>query len=303
MKKTVSFAAALIMTFGSTAVYAFAEETTNEQDIAVEQVLDEVCESELYASAGKVDAEQNALARKAKFSVEIAIRLKDGSTISTGWKADNVTKTDKGYALTSRIATKDYKAKLTAAGKTVNDADGMVFYITASFDKSLGIDDSYRIKYHAYTQGEGIKKDGSSYLGYAEKPSTADSDYITTKPGEKGLKYGSNGIYKDFYAGGRHYLNDPYKNAEYFEDTVNIVLDRAVVYKADNSDSKTIMGDANGDKKIDVADIAVAATHIKGIKALTSEQIKAVDVNKDNNVNVADIAMIASHIKGIKALK
>ncbi|MBQ1431493.1 MAG: hypothetical protein IIZ09_00180, partial [Ruminococcus sp.] len=138
MKKTVSFAAALIMTFGSTAVYAFAEETTNEQDIAAEQVLDEVCESELYASAGKVDAEQNALARKAKFSVEIAIRLKDGSTISTGWKADKVTKTDNGYALTSRIATKDYKAKLTAAGKTVNDADGMVFYITASFDKSLG---------------------------------------------------------------------------------------------------------------------------------------------------------------------
>ena len=39
MKKTVSFAAALIMTFGSTAVYAFAEETTNEQDIAVERIL------------------------------------------------------------------------------------------------------------------------------------------------------------------------------------------------------------------------------------------------------------------------
>ena len=63
------------------------------------------------------------------------------------------------------------------------------------------------------------------------------------------------------------------------------------------------MGDANGEKKIDVADIAVAAAHIKGIKALTAEQIKAADVNKDNNVNVADIAMIASHIKGIKALK
>ena len=47
----------------------------------------------------------------------------------------------------------------------------------------------------------------------------------------------------------------------------------------------------------------MAATHIKGIKALTAEQIKAADVNKDNNVNVADIAMIASHIKGIKALK
>lgn len=32
-------------------------------------------------------------------------------------------------------------------------------------------------------------------------------------------------------------------------------------------------------------------------------QLKAADVNDDDKVNVTDIAMIASHIKGIKALK
>jgi Dockerin type I repeat. len=61
-------------------------------------------------------------------------------------------------------------------------------------------------------------------------------------------------------------------------------------------------GDANGDGQIDVTDIAVAASHIKGIKPLNSKGIKNCDVNNDGTVDVTDIAMIASHIKGIKAL-
>ena len=62
------------------------------------------------------------------------------------------------------------------------------------------------------------------------------------------------------------------------------------------------LGDVNLDGSINVADIAMIASHIKGIKALTGDSLKAADVNGDGNVNVADIAMIASHIKGIKAL-
>ena len=62
-------------------------------------------------------------------------------------------------------------------------------------------------------------------------------------------------------------------------------------------------GDANQDKQINVTDIAVIATHIKGIKALTGNGLAAADVNGDKQINVGDIAMIASHIKGIKALK
>ena len=68
-------------------------------------------------------------------------------------------------------------------------------------------------------------------------------------------------------------------------------------------DETPMKGDANGDNKIDVTDIAVTAAHIKGIKALTDGQQKAADVNGDGNVDVTDIAMIASHIKGIKAIE
>ena len=67
-------------------------------------------------------------------------------------------------------------------------------------------------------------------------------------------------------------------------------------------DKPVIKGDANGDTEINVADIAVTAAHIKGIKALNEAQELSADVNGDKSVNVTDIAMIASHIKGIKAL-
>ena len=61
-------------------------------------------------------------------------------------------------------------------------------------------------------------------------------------------------------------------------------------------------GDANGDEQINVSDIAVIASFLKGIKALDPDGQSAADVNADSKINVTDIAMIASHIKGIKAL-
>ena len=63
-----------------------------------------------------------------------------------------------------------------------------------------------------------------------------------------------------------------------------------------------MLGDVNGDSEINVTDIAMVAAHIKGIKALDENAVKAADVNGDGDVNVTDIAMIAAHIKGIKAL-
>ena len=61
-------------------------------------------------------------------------------------------------------------------------------------------------------------------------------------------------------------------------------------------------GDVNGDKKINVSDIAVVASHIKGIKAMSEAQFAAADVNNDGQMTVSDIAIIAAHIKGIKAI-
>ena len=68
-------------------------------------------------------------------------------------------------------------------------------------------------------------------------------------------------------------------------------------------DKKVKKGDVNRDGNINVTDIALVASHIKGIKALDEDGIKAADVDNDTKVNVTDIAMIASHIKGIKAIQ
>lgn len=70
-----------------------------------------------------------------------------------------------------------------------------------------------------------------------------------------------------------------------------------------SSGTKYMKGDANGDAKVDVTDIAVIASHIKGIKALPSKGQTAANVDGDKKITVTDISMIASHIKGIKALK
>ena len=67
-------------------------------------------------------------------------------------------------------------------------------------------------------------------------------------------------------------------------------------------DETIVKGDVNGDGDINVTDIAMVASHVKGIKPLTAKQIKAADVNGDGDINVTDIAMIAAHIKGIKAI-
>ncbi|MBQ1434189.1 MAG: dockerin type I repeat-containing protein, partial [Ruminococcus sp.] len=67
-------------------------------------------------------------------------------------------------------------------------------------------------------------------------------------------------------------------------------------------DESFLKGDVNGDGYINVTDIALVASHIKGIKPLSDKGLKAADVNEDTKVNVTDIALIAAHIKGIKAI-
>ena len=61
-------------------------------------------------------------------------------------------------------------------------------------------------------------------------------------------------------------------------------------------------GDADLNGSINVSDIAVVASHIKGIKAMSEAQFAAADVNNDGQMTVSYIAIIAAHIKGIKAI-
>ena len=90
-----------------------------------------------------------------------------------------------------------------------------------------------------------------------------------------------------------------YKNSE----AEKYAKESDLPYQIITESVKISKGDVNGDSSINVTDIALIATHIKGIKALSSNSQKNADANGDGQINVSDIAVIASHIKGIKALK
>ena len=64
--------------------------------------------------------------------------------------------------------------------------------------------------------------------------------------------------------------------------------------------TETMLGDVNGDGKINVADIVKVAAHVKGIRKL--DDLAAADVNGDGKINVTDISKIAAHVKGLRKL-
>ena len=62
-------------------------------------------------------------------------------------------------------------------------------------------------------------------------------------------------------------------------------------------------GDVNGDGKINVTDIVVIASYIKGLRKFSDDyQFKVADCSHDNKLNVTDITMIAAAIKGKRNL-
>lgn len=62
------------------------------------------------------------------------------------------------------------------------------------------------------------------------------------------------------------------------------------------------LGDINGDGKVSTADVGLANSHAKGVKALTDYDFACGDVNGDGTISTADVGMINSHAKGVKSL-
>ncbi|SEL15971.1 leucine-rich repeat protein [Ruminococcus albus] len=63
-----------------------------------------------------------------------------------------------------------------------------------------------------------------------------------------------------------------------------------------------MLGDVNGDGKINTTDVTKAAAHAKGKKLLDAASFQRADVNKDGKVNSTDVTKIAAHVKGKKLL-
>ncbi|SFC57846.1 dockerin type I repeat-containing protein [Ruminococcus albus] len=58
-----------------------------------------------------------------------------------------------------------------------------------------------------------------------------------------------------------------------------------------------LVGDVNNDGKINVADVAKTAAHVKGKRLLSKGAFKRADVNFDGTVDVTDVVQIAAHVK------
>ncbi len=63
-----------------------------------------------------------------------------------------------------------------------------------------------------------------------------------------------------------------------------------------------LIGDINGDGKVNTLDTARANAHAKGISVLTGYELECLDVNGDGKINTLDVARINAHAKGATTL-
>lgn len=80
------------------------------------------------------------------------------------------------------------------------------------------------------------------------------------------------------------------------------VLDKPVLVEETERQVYTVAekvrGDVNGDGKVNIDDINVVASHIKGKKILGD--ISVADLNGDRIVNITDITILSAIIKGVR---
>lgn len=63
-----------------------------------------------------------------------------------------------------------------------------------------------------------------------------------------------------------------------------------------------LVGDINGDGKVNTLDVARANAHAKGVTEAAGYEFDCADVNGDGNVNTIDVARMNAHAKGVSAL-
>ncbi|MBP3797018.1 MAG: dockerin type I repeat-containing protein [Ruminococcus sp.] len=254
---------------------------------------------------------------KLTYTPTAALIMKDGTELATNWKFNKSNGDYEDYVFTLNPTISELESTLKKSGKKLDDLDGIHYYLSISNPSGSGIDNKSTLK-GLYFLGSYNKvlKDKNAYINGNYGSSTKIKAAASYKVNENKIDLGkcdivlgklcTDGYEKDDK--GEFVLKQKERDLTYddlsrLSLTVNVSCYDAEVSAPSSNGNKTVKGDANGDKKVDVTDIAVTASHIKGIKALTGTQFKAADVDGDGKLTVTDIAMIASHIKGIKALK
>lgn len=63
-----------------------------------------------------------------------------------------------------------------------------------------------------------------------------------------------------------------------------------------------VLGDVNGDGKIDSADVVKVAAYVKGTGTLTEDEASRANVNGDDKIDSSDVVKIAAYVKGVGTL-
>lgn len=67
-------------------------------------------------------------------------------------------------------------------------------------------------------------------------------------------------------------------------------------------ESDIMLGDVNGDEKIDISDYTSVRLHILDLKKLEGENLDKADVNRDGSIDISDYTMIRLHILNLKPI-
>ena len=281
--KIIASVMAVTMVFGAAfSISAYAED--------VETTFDETVTAS-YDAEGSVNR-RDQLINELTITPRITAVLKDGTEVDLGKVRDT---NDKKIFVDIVITKDQLVSALKNKGKTLDDVDNFMSYLNIGYTgkdlKSYNAVVGYQIRLGVKSGDKTWNKATEVFMSEAYVTPLELKEYRLDQ------QDANKAMFAEYYDGS----TKRFKLDEIDEYYFDIAFLPEVRNKID-PDKKITKGDANGDSKVNVADIAAIASYIKGIKALKGDSLKAADVNGDGNVNVADIAMIASHIKGIKAL-
>ena len=93
-------------------------------------------------------------------------------------------------------------------------------------------------------------------------------------------------------------------NAEYKDGCLIFVTDHFSEYVVSADEpSKSLIGDVNGDGKVNAVDAKLVLQYVSGSRTLTAEQMIAADVNGDGQVNAIDAKWILQIASGSRVIK
>ncbi|MBR1423430.1 MAG: hypothetical protein IJ571_08335 [Ruminococcus sp.] len=96
-----------------------------------------------------------------------------------------------------------------------------------------------------------------------------------------------------------------YQMTFYSANTVPFDIETEVKYGAPTQPLEiklNLIGDPNGDGKVNASDLLMVKSDIKGVSKLDGYSRKCADITGDNKLNASDLLRIKAHIKGVSSL-